>query len=286
MRTDYTFDTPGPIRATLSVPAGDIICETSETATTTVVVTGRRGDRVGPTDAVVTYSDGHLEVTIPRAPGFLGWLASGDGPGVRVTLPRGSRVTADGSYGEVRLDGDYAEVAVRTSMGDVTLSDAAEASVKTSHGDIRAGRLTGHTSLTTANGDIRVALIDGTAVCKSSNGSVRLESVSGDVRASTANGDVRVDDFAGTLGATTASGEIRVGNARAGAIAASTRLGDLTFGIAPGVATWVDVTAGNGKVHNRLDAADGPAEAGPRLEIRAQSAFGDINLRRSQEPLR
>ena len=282
MRTEHTFDTPQPIRATLSVPAGDIVCESSDVATKTVVVTGRRGDRVGPEDAVVTYADGHLEVTVPRAPGFLGWLTSGDGPGVRVILPRGSRVSAEGAYGEVRLDGVFGEIAVKTSMGDVTVGDSAEVTVKTTHGDIRAGRLTGHTSLTTANGDIRVASIDGTAVCKTSNGSIRLQSVTGDVRATTANGDVRVDDVAGTLGATTTSGEVEVRNARAGTIAASTRFGNLGFGIAEGVATWVDVTAGAGKVRNKLDAADAPADDGPRLEIRAQSAFGDIVLRRSQ----
>ena len=285
MKTDHTFDTPKPILATLSVPAGDIVCTASDTATTTVVITGRRGDRVTPEDAVVAYADGHLEVTIPRAPGFLGWLGSGDGPSVRITLPSGSRVTADGAYGEVRFDGAFAAVAVKTSMGDVTVGDSVDVTVKTAHGDIRAGRLSGHTSLTTSNGDIRVASIDGTAVCKSSNGSVRLESVRGDVRATTANGDVRVDDFAGTLGATTTAGEIEVRNARAGAITASTRFGNLTFGLASGTAVWVDAQAGNGKVRNHLETSDAPGE-GPRLELRAQSAFGDIVLRRSREALR
>ena len=44
----YTFDTPAPISATLSVPNGDLVCEASETTTTTVVVTGRGGERVAP----------------------------------------------------------------------------------------------------------------------------------------------------------------------------------------------------------------------------------------------
>jgi DUF4097 and DUF4098 domain-containing protein YvlB len=282
----YSFDTPAPISATLSVPNGDLVCEASETATTTVVVTGRGGERVTPEDVTVTYSDGHLEVTVPKIQGWFNLLASGQGPNVKVTLPQDSRIIAEGSYGDVRLDGGYAAITVKTSMGDVTVGDSADTDIKTSQGDVRAGRLTGHTVLTTANGDIRVTAIDGTAVCKTSNGSVRIDAASGDVRATTANGDLRVDDFAGTLGGTTAAGDVRVNNARAGSIAASTRFGDLTFGIPSGTATWVDVSSAAGKVRNHLDAGDDPGAGAPRLQIRAQTSFGDISLRRSRDERR
>jgi len=246
----YSFDTPAPISATLSVPNGDLVCEASETATTTVVVTGRGGERVTPEDVTVTYSDGHLEVTVPKIQGWFNLLASGQGPNVKVTLPQDSRIIAEGSYGDVRLDGGYAAITVKTSMGDVTVGDSADTDIKTSQGDVRAGRLTGHTVLTTANGDLRV------------------------------------DDFAGTLGGTTAAGDVRVNNARAGSIAASTRFGDLTFGIPSGTATWVDVSSAAGKVRNHLDAGDDPGAGAPRLQIRAQTSFGDISLRRSRDERR
>lgn len=282
----YTFDTPAPISATLSVPNGDLVCEASETTTTTVVVTGRGGERVAPEDVAVTYADGRLQVTVPKIQGWLNLLTAGQGPNVKVTLPIGSRVAVEGSYGDVRLDGAYAAITVKTSMGDVTVGDSSDTDIKTSQGDVRAGRLTGHTALTTANGDIRVVAVDGSAVCKTSNGSVRIDSVSGDVRATTANGDVRVDDFAGTLGGTTSAGDVRVNNARTGSIAASTRFGDLTFGIPSGTATWVDVSSGAGKVRNQLDAGEDPGAHAPRLQIRAQTSFGDISLRRSKDERR
>lgn len=264
-----TFDTDGPIRVTLRVPYGDVTLETSDAPTASVVLTTRNSSAFTPHDDTVTFRDGHLRIEVERPQGILAKLTGGEGPDVRVTLPHDSRVDAECTFGDLRLDGRYASTDLRGSSGDVD-----------------AGTLTGECDVTLSNGDIRIDTVDGRATLKTSNGDIKVRRIAGEVRATTANGDIHVDWLAGELGATTSAGDIKVDAARLGSIAASTRFGDLRFGVVPGTAVWADAHAGTGDVRSELEASEGPDEHGPRLEVRAQTSFGDIVLKRAKDDRR
>lgn len=283
----FVYDTPEPIRAEIALPSGDLRVEAVATATTEVLVTpatrSESSARLAE-QSIVRFDGGRLEVLVPRTNDLLSWLVpSGPRVDVRIRLPRASEVTMDGTYGDVRLLGSLGRTQVRTSQGDVHLEDADGVEIKTTNGDVRANLLTAHTAITTSNGDVTVRAIDGSAVLKTSNGDIRLDAVSGDVRATTANGDIRVEEFRGTLGATTTSGDVIVATARSGEIAASAKTGDLTFGVPEGTAVWVDVRSGTGDVRNKLETGEAPEEDADRLEIRGQTSFGDITLKRSDD---
>ena len=58
-------------------------------------------------------------------------------------------------------------------------------------------------------------------------------------------------------------------------------MGKVDIGIRDGVAAWLDLNTGFGKVRNELDDAPGPAEDDETVEVRARTSFGGITIRRS-----
>jgi DUF4097 and DUF4098 domain-containing protein YvlB len=119
-------------------------------------------------------------------------------------------------------------------------------------------------------------------VVRNSNGATRIGAVTGEVRARSSNGDIVIDRAVAGVDARTANGSIRVGGVVSGAVALRTAMGDVEVGIAAGTAAWLDVHTGHGRVRNELDSVtDEPGEADHKVEVRAQTSFGDIRLHRA-----
>jgi len=60
-----------------------------------------------------------------------------------------------------------------------------------------------------------------------------------------------------------------------------TAFGTVEIGIHDGTAARLDVHTKFGRIHNGLDAADGPAPAEETVEVHARTSYGDIVIRRA-----
>ena len=96
-----------------------------------------------------------------------------------------------------------------------------------------------------------------------------------------ANGKVMVDHARAAVTAKTANGDIRLEEVASGAVVAETAYGKVDIAVRAGVAAWLDLHTGFGRVHNVLDVSDRPGPSEPTVEVRARSGFGDVTVRRA-----
>jgi DUF4097 and DUF4098 domain-containing protein YvlB len=278
-----TFDTPGPISATIDVIAGDVRISAADRAVTAVDV--RPSDAANDEDVQaaqrtrVEYANGQLLVKAPR---LRSWLSRKDGGSVDVTieLPAGSDLQADGGTTDWHADGPLAQCRIKTGMGQVRLDAVGTLNVKNGIGDVLVERASGHTDITTGSGDVRLGHLESTAVVKNSNGDTWIGEVQGDLRVKAANGDIAVDRAHATVAAKSANGDVRLGEVVRGSVVLESALGDLEVGIPEGTAAWLDVRSSAGKVHNALEAADAPEPSSETVEVRARTTAGNVVIRR------
>jgi DUF4097 and DUF4098 domain-containing protein YvlB len=261
------------------------------------VVAGERGDtivQVRPSDSSrsddvtaaehtrVEYADGRLLVKGPRR--LREWSPFSDGGSIDVDieLPTGSDLSGHTVAGGFRCTGSLGRCELKSSAGEISLDRAARVKLATA-GDITLERVTGDAELATATGAVRAGEIEGSAVVKNSNGDTRIAEVGGDLQVKAANGDIDVEHSHGSISARTANGHIRVGSIDRGSLVAETASGNIEVGIGGGVAAWLDLHTRYGHVDNGLDAAESPGSADDRVEVRANTGFGDITIRREAE---
>jgi DUF4097 and DUF4098 domain-containing protein YvlB len=278
-----TFDTPGPISATVDVVSGDVRISAGERAVVTVDVVpadpAREPDRKAAAQTRVEFSDGKLLV---RTPKLRSWLPRSDGGAVNVTieLPAGSNLHGVSALADFTCDGRFGEARIKTGMGHIRLDSATTVNLQTGIGDIALDHATGHVDVRAGTGEVRVRELSGSAVIKNSNGDTWVGVATGDLRVSAANGDIAVDLSQATVGAKSSNGDVRLGQVASGSVVLESKLGDLEVGIPEGRAAWLDVRAGAGRVHNSLAAAEQPGGAVEKVEVRARTTAGDIVVRR------
>jgi hypothetical protein len=280
-----TFETPGPISATIDVAVGDVR-----------VVAGDRHDTVvdvRPTDAShepdvhaaeqtrVEYTTTGLLIRSPRQRTLgLSKVGSVD---VSIELPVGSTLHADTAAGAVRTSGRLGECRIKVAAGDIDLDEAGPADLTTSAGGIAVARVTGHAEISSSSGRIRVREIDGSAVIKNSNGECFVGEITGDLRVNAANGTIVVGDAGAGVIATTANGDVRIGAITRGVSSLKTGYGQIEIGIRAGTAARLDAHTGFGQVVSSMRPADSPGPDEETAEVRARTSFGDIVIRRSGE---
>jgi DUF4097 and DUF4098 domain-containing protein YvlB len=278
-----SFATPEPIIATIDVVAADVRISAGDRDTTVVDV--RPSDAADAEDVKaaeltrVEYADGQLLV---KAPKVRSWLSRSTGGSIDVTveLPDGSQVRGSGQLADFDGDGPLGECRIKTGLGHIRLEQTTTVSLKAGIGDIGVDRATGHAEVTASSGDVRLRELESTAVVKNSNGDTWVGHARGDLRVHAANGDIAVDRAQASLVAKSANGDVRLGEAVRGSVVLETSLGDLEVGIPEGTAAWLDVRASAGKVHNALEAADGPEPSAETVEVRARTSAGDVVVRR------
>jgi hypothetical protein len=279
-----TFDTPTPIDVTIELGVGDVRLEAGDRADTVVAVqpsdAAKRDDVTAAENTTVTYDGGRLLVRAPKGWKRYSWFSDGGSIDVRIELPAGSAVRCDPAMAAVHSTGRLAAFRCKTGAGDIDLDSVGDAQLRTGVGDITVTATAG-ADLSTGSGAIRIGSIAGDAVVKSSNGDVRLGEVDGDVRVRTASGNIAIDRAGAGVSAKTANGDITVGEVARGSVSADTAAGDVEIGVGPGTAAWLDVNTKFGHVRNGLDEADRPVAGDDTVEIRAQTATGDITIHRS-----
>lgn len=279
-----TFDTPAPITVSLELSVGDVRIEAGDRTDTVVDVRpgdpNKKGDVAAAQQTRVDYTDGRLTIRGPkgrRAFNFRG----GDSIDVHVNLPAGSSLRAEAGVVHLRATGPLGECRVKAGCGEIRIDEAGPVRLGMGAGDIILGRSTGHTELTSGSGALRIGTVDGTAVIKNANGETVVGEITGDLRVKSANGKITVDRAHATVAARTAMGDIRLGEVHRGGVVAETGFGSVEVGVADGVAAWLDLGTRFGAVNNELDAADRPPPGEHTVEVRADTAMGDITVRRA-----
>ncbi len=279
-----TFDTPGPITASVELAAGDLRVVASERMDTVVHV--RPADDTEERDIQayeqtgIRFASGVLTVRGPRHPG-LGIFGKVGAVDVLVELPAGSAVEAKLGVGSARCAGALGGCRLRSGAGDLQVEHAESLFLKTGMGLLTAETVTGDAKLTTGSGKLQVRSVAGAAVLKNGNGETWIGHAGGEVQISSANGDIAADHPAASVTANTANGDIRVRELVRGSATLRSAAGRIEIGIRPGTVARLDVHTQYGKVRNEMTATDGPAETEERAEVRARTTFGDILIRRS-----
>lgn len=278
------FVTPTPISATIDLYAGDVEIVASDRTDTVVEV--RPSNEADDSDVQaaqqtrVEYADGRLTVRGPKALAhkFSRRTRSVD---VLIELPAGSQVHGDLSVGDVRGTGVLGQCRFTTGVGHVRLDRVGPVRVETL-GHVTVDTIAGDADVTTGSGRVQIGEIAGGAVVKNSNGHIDIGSVTGELRVRTASGDISVARADAGVDATTSNGDIRIGRVVRETVTLRTAAGDLQVGVADGTAARLDLKTGHGRVHNELDdIGRGPEGAERTVEVRAQTSFGDITVRRS-----
>lgn len=281
-----TFDTPEPISVTIDLSVGNVRITASDRTDTVVEV--RPSDESDESDVKaaeqtrVQYANGTLLVKTPkmRALDFSRKTRSVD---VSIELPTGSQVHCDVSVADLRCAGRVGKCRFKTSAGHAQFDRTGPLHVNTAVGDVTVAHVGGDAEITTASGRIRIGEVDGAAVVKNSNGATEIGTVTGDVQVRAANGEIAIDHALGArVDAKTSNGGIRVGEVVRGSVVLKTAMGGVDVGIGKGTAAWLEVNTGFGRVDSSLDdASAGPGASDETVEVRANTSFGDITIRRS-----
>ena len=280
-----TFQTASPITVDVDVGAGDISIEASERTDTVVEVLpsdpAKPGDVSAAEQTRVDLSGDRLVIRGPR--GWRSWMPRGgrDSIDVRISLPAGSEIRGDAGVAALRCTGALGEFRFKTGAGDLDVEQAGSVHIRTGAGDVSVGHAAGDLNASTGTGVIRVDAVDGSAVIKSSNRETWVGSVGGELRIKAANGSISVDQARATVTVKTASGDIHLGEVTAGAVVAETAAGKIDVGIRPGVAAWLDLGTGFGRVNNELADSERPDPGEETVEVRARTSYGDISIRRA-----
>ena len=263
-----TFDTPEPISITLELAVGDLSIAASDRADTVVEVEpsdpARPSDVTAAANTTVEFANGVLQIKTPkgwRRHTFRGGAESID---ARIQVPSGSHLHGAAGVADLRCSGVLGECRYKTGAGDIVMEQISES-----------------TELTTGSGAIAVDRIGGSATVKNSNGNTWIGDVGGDLQVKAANGRVVVDHARAAVTARTANGDIRLDEVAGGTVVAETACGKVDIAVRSGVAAWLDLHTGFGRVHNVLDVGERPGSSEPTVEVRARSGFGDITVRRA-----
>jgi DUF4097 and DUF4098 domain-containing protein YvlB len=278
-----TFETPGPITATIDVVAGGVRISAGDGHATVVDV--RPSDESNDEDVKaaertrVEFANGQLLVKTPK---LRSWSVKSTGGSIDVTieLPAGSHVRGAGQMADFDCDGRLGDCRIKTGLGHIQLDRVDTLDLTTGIGDISVERASGHADVTTGSGEVRLRELGVSAAIKNSNGDTWVGVAGGDLRVKAANGDIAVDVAHASVVAKSANGDVRLDEAVRDSVVLETSLGDLEVGVREGTAAWLDVRATAGRVHNALEAAEAPEPSAETVEVRARTGAGDVVIRR------
>jgi hypothetical protein len=280
-----TFETPEPILVTVELAVGDIHIEASDRIDTVVEVrpsdSMKKSDVAAARQTRVEYAGGRLLIKAPKSWRQYSPFGGSESIDVQIELPSGSQLRGDAAVATLHSTGRLGDCNFKTSAGDIHIGDAGSVQLKTSVGDITVDQAVGDAEVTTSSGAVRIDSIEGAAVVKNSNGDTWIGDVTGDLRASSANGNIVVDQAHAAVVAKTANGDVRLDEVARGAILVETARGRVEIGVVDGVAAWLDLKTGFGRVKNGLNDAPQPEAGEDTVEVRARTAFGDITISRS-----
>jgi DUF4097 and DUF4098 domain-containing protein YvlB len=270
------FETPGSVELQIRLPAGHVVLNTTDEATTRVdlVPKGRRGDEAIEQITVEAQErpGGHL-ISIERrdrirfGPISIDW---GEGDiEVRVTCPHGADLEFNGASADLSASGRFGRVGAKTASGD-----------------LRLGIVGGKLQVKTASGAVSVQGVEADANVVTVSGDVDIEGIEAELTARTVSGDVAVGRVCAPLTLSTTSGDVALKVVERGDVRIQSVSGDTRIGVAQGIGVWLDASSLSGDLKSELaDVQDVPADSeGEIVPLRVKSVSGDVSFVRAARP--
>jgi len=245
--SEQTFSTPRPVRLEIKVVNGDVTVTTVDGTESSVVLEGSA--KIVETMRVELVGDRLIVEESKRKGAVLNFGRFGESINVRIQLPRLSSIDLATAASDLRLDGQFGALSVKSASGNVRA----------------VGEITGNVSFNTASGNARLARVGGKLSGKTVSGNVEAEAVEGSVSGRSVSGD------------------FTIGLVREGKVDVHSVSGDVVIGIAPGTNIDVDAGSVSGELSSEipLDSDKHGAADGPALAIRVQTVSGDVLVRRA-----
>ena len=278
----HSFQTPAPVRLRVDIPKGRIMVVAEETAETRVELTAINGDaatKAWIAEAEVAQSGDEIIVRVPKA--RLGLFGMGGSIEARVHAPLGSAATLSAGAGRIETTGRLGTVDASSGSGTIRLDDSASARARTGSGDIAIAASAGSVEAKTGSGTINVGKVGVDARLTTGSGNAELAGAAGDARLSTGSGNIEIGEAGDRLEAFAAAGNVKVRRADHGQVRAKTISGQVSVGVANGVAALLDITTMSGWVNSELEATDAPDEAEKRVELIISTMSGNVKLARA-----
>ena len=277
-----TFDTPGPIAATVVVAGAQVRVTASDRTDTVVLV--EPIDQASPSDVKVAsktrvdFAGGHLSVKT---------TVSGDKNGsvvITIDLPAGSSLVAYLAHSSVHADGSFGECELHMASGRVQFDRIRALRANISAGEVTIGRIAERATIDGAAFAIRINEVEDTVKLTSSGGQTWIGHASADLDLSSGSGGFDIDRADGSVTAKTGDGAIRIGRLTRGQAELLNASGNIEVGISEGTAAYIDVNSERGSVRNSVPPQENPDMSDNKVTVHARTRHGDITIHRAGTP--
>ena len=204
-----TFDTPGPIAATVVVAGAQVEVIASDRTDTVVLVEpidqASKKDVKVATKTKVDLAGGQLSVKT---------TVSGDKDGsvaITIDLPANSSLVAYLAHSDIHADGSLGECELHLASGRVQLDRINALQANIAAGEVTIGHIAGRADIDGAAFAMRIGEINDTVKLSSSGGQTWIGHASADLDLSSASGGFDIDRADGSVTAKTGDGAIRIG---------------------------------------------------------------------------
>jgi Putative adhesin len=274
-----TFDTPGPIAATVEVAGAQVQVTVSERTDTMVLVepinTASRSDGAVTEKTKVDFAEGRLSVKTTKPGDKRGSVA------ITIELPAGSSLAAYLAHSSVQVDGPVGRCELHLASGQVRLDrvDALKANIAS--GEIAVGHIAGRADIEGGAFILRIGEVGDAVALSNIGGQVWIGHARADLDLGSASCEFDIDRADGSITANTASGAIRVGRMTHGRAKLISGSGNIEVGIGEGAAASLDVNSERGAVHSYVSSPGEPGASDPKVSVFARTRHGDIIIQRA-----
>jgi Toastrack DUF4097 len=274
-----TFDTPGPIAATVVVAGAQVRVTASERTDTVVLVEpidqASKQDVKVANKTRVDFGDGQLSVKT---------TVSGDKNGsvvITIDLPAGSSLVAYLTHSTVHADGSFGDCELHMASGRVQLDRISALQANIAAGEVTIGHIAEGATIDGAAFAMRISEVKDTVKLSSSGGQTWIGHASADLDLSSGSGGFDIDRADGNVTAKTGDGVIRIGRLTHGQAELLNGSGNIEVGISEGTTARVDANSERGSVRNSVPLQENHDTPGDRVTVHARTRHGDIIIQRA-----
>ena len=274
-----TFDTPGPIAATVVVAGAQVRVTASDRTDTVVLVEpidkASKKDVKVASKTKVDFADGQLSVKT---------TVSGDENGsvvITIDLPAGSSLVAYLAHSDVHADGSFGDCELHVASGRVQLDRINALQANIAAGEVTIGHIAGRASIDGAAFAMRISEVQHAVKLSSSGGQTWIGHASADLDLSSGSGGFDIDRADGSVTAKTGDGAIRIGRLTRGQAELLNGSGNIEVGISEGTAARVDANSERGSVRNSVPPQENLDTSDDKVTVHARTRHGDIIIQRA-----